>query len=102
MLTVLSFKGFYVRVDMKKGLTIRNTAFFLITTAVMVSVFFMIFLLVSPHFKALDEVFGLALNSEKIKSVETVHLAVLIAGTGGIMAAGFIIKWMSVKFSGGK
>jgi len=80
----------------------RRSVFSILCLFILILSVFIIFTLVSPHFKALDEVFGLALNSEKIKSVETVHLAVLIAGTGGIMAAGFIIKWMSVKFSGGK
>ena len=67
----------------------------------MVSAFFSIFstiyALSTPHFATLDEVYGLALNSEKIKDTDPGSVAMLYGVAAAVTAIGIAVKFMMIK-----
>lgn len=75
---------------------IRSTRFLKSTSAIF-SIFSIIYTLTMPHFSVLEEVYGLALNSEKITDTNPYSVA-LLYGTGTLVVIfGTGIKFFLIK-----
>ena len=61
------------------------------------STFLAIYALTTPHFAALEEVYGLALSSEKIMDTDPRSVALLYGIAATVTAIGMAVKFMMIK-----
>ena len=67
------------------------------TVSAFFSIFSTIYALSTPHFSTLPEVYGLALNSEKIKDTDPGSVALLYGIAAAVTAVGIAVKFMMIK-----
>ena len=61
------------------------------------SIFSAIYALTTPHFAVLEEVYGLALSSEKIMDTDPCSVAILYVVAAAVTAIGMVVKFMLIK-----
>lgn len=59
--------------------------------------FLLIYSLSFPHFSTLNEVYGLAISSDKLKSSDTDSVIVLYSGVTSAIILGLFLKFLHIK-----